>query len=109
MLKGKVSKADGRKHSNSNRKANYAGNFPFVARRKDANVRRSSHGKFPGVAALVAHQMKVSPTIESQRQKQDALRRAELFDSPPAEVMWGLKRTPGTISDLLAALTSSVV
>ena len=29
-----------------------------VAARKDRNVDRSSHGKFPDVAALVAHQAK---------------------------------------------------
>src|SRR4051812_22721362 len=39
----------------------YQSLIPKVAKRKDKNVRKSSHGKFKNVADLVSHQERVSP------------------------------------------------
>lgn len=52
------SRADGRR--STKHAAWYAGLASAVKRRKDGNVRRSSHGKFTDVAILTVHQNKVS-------------------------------------------------
>lgn len=67
----KSSKAMSRANSRRNQyhETFYASHFPIVAKRKDRNVKRSSHGKFVTVAALVAHQAEHSRPVYPVRQR----------------------------------------
>jgi hypothetical protein len=51
-------KDNSRKRTNGTRKHNYAARPAIVQKRKDRNVRRSSHGKFQTVSELVAYAAK---------------------------------------------------
>jgi hypothetical protein len=64
-MTGKVSKADGRRHTKH--AAWYDAHFDKLKRRRDAKVRKSSHGKFAKVADLVAYQEKVTADGTSKR------------------------------------------